>query len=108
MPLLTPSRRVLCSAFLNRTLPHFPTDLNYNITAGFVFIMPLRAGEMIYVGQVVESLNNSPLINKYVKFKSTQSLCGVKFGTAYSQAFFCVLGFPLGLHKEVSQVNWRL
>lgn len=44
---LTPSRRVLCSGFLNRTLPDFPKDPSYNIISGFIRIKPLRIGQLI-------------------------------------------------------------
>lgn len=46
---LTPSRRVLCSGFLNRTLPDFPKDLCYNIISGFLCIKPLRIEQLMWV-----------------------------------------------------------
>lgn len=44
---LIPSRRVLCSGFLNRTLPDFPKAPSYQIISGFVRMEPLRIGQLI-------------------------------------------------------------
>lgn len=46
---LTPSRRVLCSGFSNRTPPDFPKDHSHKIISGFVRMKPLKIGQPIWV-----------------------------------------------------------
>ena len=55
---LTPSRRVQCSGFSNRTLPDFPKDPSYNIISGF-YTHEVSKNRTSDLGQVTGPLNKS-------------------------------------------------